>query len=63
VLSVFDVTGRRVATLVDGAMPAGEHVAEWDGRTIGGGHAGAGVYFTKLQTKNGFRTRKMVMIR
>ncbi|MBZ0266969.1 choice-of-anchor B family protein [bacterium] len=63
VLSVFDVAGRRVATLIDGALPAGEHAAEWDGRTIGGNRATAGVYFTKLQTKNGFRTRKMVMVR
>lgn len=63
VLSVFDVTGRRVATLVDRALPAGEHVAEWDGRTFTGERAATGVYFSKLQTKDGYRTRKMVMVR
>ncbi|RLA93471.1 MAG: hypothetical protein DRG69_07030, partial [Deltaproteobacteria bacterium] len=32
-LVIYDVTGRIVATLVDGAVTAGAHSASWDGRT------------------------------
>jgi len=56
------VSGRRVATLVDAALPGGVHHAEWDGRTRSGGHAVGGVYFYKLQTKTEIRTRKMVLL-
>jgi len=61
-LSVFDVTGRRVATLVDGPLAAGGHEALWDGVTRPGGTAAAGVYFYKLQTRDGIRTRKMIRL-
>ncbi|GJM44678.1 MAG: hypothetical protein DHS20C21_15200 [Gemmatimonadota bacterium] len=61
-LSVFDVSGRRVATLMDGAVPAGAHRATWDGVTRNGQKAVGGVYFYKLQTKNEIKTRKMVFI-
>ena len=44
-ISVFDVRGARVATLVDEPFEAGRHSAEWDGRTFSGGQAAAGVYF------------------
>jgi len=61
-LSVFDVSGRRVATLVDRALPAGAHEASWDGRERAGKAVSAGVYFYKLQTKEGIRTRKMIRL-
>src|SRR4029077_16451726 len=31
-LELFDVSGRRVRSLVSGALPAGEHTLAWDGR-------------------------------
>ena len=41
-LEVFDVRGRRVATLDSGVRNAGEHVATWDARVA------AGLYFVRL---------------
>ncbi len=61
-LSVFDIRGARVATLVDTELGAGFHRAAWDGRSFTGGRAAAGVYFYKLQTKNEIRTRRMVRL-
>jgi hypothetical protein len=61
-LTVFDVTGRRVATLVDGELPAGDHSYWWDGRTDLGRNAG-GVYFYRLETDGFSQTRKMVHLR
>jgi hypothetical protein len=43
-LSVFDLSGRKVATLASGSMSAGRYARDWDG-----GSAGAGVYFVRLR--------------
>jgi len=43
-LTVFDVTGRRVATLVDGPVAAGMHRVAWDA-----GHLPAGMYVYRLR--------------
>ena len=42
-LSVYDVVGRRVATLFSGQAEAGTHTAIWDGATDAGSAAPAGV--------------------
>lgn len=47
-LEVFDVTGRRVAVLVDAVLPAGIHHASWDGRDSGGTDCSTGIYFARL---------------
>ena len=51
-LEVFNVAGRRVATLVQGGRAAGEHEVAWDGTTASG-HAPRGVYFARLRTSHG----------
>jgi hypothetical protein len=61
-LLVYDLQGRRVRTLVDAVFPAGEQRVTWDGRD-GGGHAAApGVYFARVLTPMGARTRRIVRI-
>lgn len=47
-LEVFDVRGAHVTTLVDKAVPAGDHVAVWDGRDVEGRAQPSGVYFSRL---------------
>lgn len=47
-VSVYDVSGRRVAVLADGFHPAGAHRTAWDGRTLEGARAASGVYFVEL---------------
>jgi hypothetical protein len=47
-LRVYDLLGRHVATLADGNVPAGEHLARWDGRTRHGGRAAPGLYLIRL---------------
>ncbi len=61
-LSIFDVRGARVATIVDTVMEPGRHRATWDGRNFAGKKAAAGVYFYQLQSEDEIRTRKMVRI-
>jgi hypothetical protein len=48
-LTLHDVSGRRVATLLDGEVPAGSHEVEWDGRGAEGRPVAPGVYFARLE--------------
>ena len=47
-LTIADVQGRAVATMVDGNVSAGRHRASWNGRS-GGSPAAPGVYFVRLE--------------
>jgi hypothetical protein len=60
-LEITDVAGRRVRTLVDGALAPGVHVSEWDGRGDGGGLR-AGIYFARLEAPGGILRRKLVRL-
>ncbi len=51
-LSVYSASGRRIATLVDRALPAGRHAASWRGEDEAGAPVASGVYFFRL-TQNG----------
>jgi len=63
-LSVYDVLGRQVRTLVqDPQQAAGFYTAQWDGRDSAGRPAGSGVYFFRLQAGNFTRTQKMTLLK
>jgi hypothetical protein len=62
-LRVFDVSGRLVRALVEGALPAGEHSAIWDGRDADGGDAASGVYFIQMRAGNFAAVHKAVLVR
>ena len=47
-LAVFDVAGREIATLANGAWDAGSHSVRWSGRTDSGETARRGVYFVRM---------------
>lgn len=61
-LSLFDVSGRRVRTLVSGEVEAGEHVATWDGRDDRGRPMPAGTYFSRLTGIDASGTRKITYL-
>ncbi len=62
-LSVCDVSGRRVKTLVDGDLPAGSSELSWDGKDGNGARAGSGVYFVSLQAAGTLRSVRVALIR
>ncbi len=55
-LSVFDMLGREVALLVNGAKPAGRHTVTF----VAGGES-SGVYYYRLQTVRGSMTRSLIL--
>ena len=42
-LAVYDLTGRRIVTLVNGPQDAGVHTIEWDGHDQSGAEVASGV--------------------
>ena len=62
-IAVFDVQGRRVATLARGPWPAGAHELEWNGGTSGGGAAPPGLYVLRYQYPGGQDKRAIVRVR
>jgi len=62
-VAIFDVSGKRVATLVDRELEANRHTVTWDGRTLGGGTAASGVYFCRFRAGSLTETRKMVLLK
>jgi hypothetical protein len=62
-ISVFDLAGRRIATLQQGELAAGEHQVTWNGRTDSGGAAAAGQYRYVLKTATGQVSRSMILLK
>jgi flagellar hook assembly protein FlgD len=63
-VEVFDVTGRRVAVLLDGErVAAGSHSVTWRGEDERGSFVAPGVYFARLTADAGEDTRKIVRVR
>ncbi len=62
-LAVHDLEGRRIRTLVDGELPAGEHLRRWDGRDQLGRPAASGMYVLRLEAAGTVTTRKAVLVK
>jgi hypothetical protein len=62
-LSVFDLAGRRVASLHQGELGAGEHHVIWNGKTDSGAAAPAGQYRYLLKTGTSQVSRSMVLLK
>ena len=60
-LSIHDVRGRLVRTLVDSRCCAGRHEASWDGRDRDGRTVASGVYLARLDTAHGRDLLKMTL--
>jgi len=64
VLSVYDIHGARVRTLVDGTLRPGSYRRVWDGKNNHGQRVGSGVYFYRLRAgRTTVATRKMVILK
>ena len=57
-IEIFDILGRKVATVLDQTKEAGEHSVIFDA-----GDIGSGVYFYRLKTENFGKTKSMVLLK
>ena len=62
-ITVLDLLGRQVKSLVSQRQTAGAHRAVWDGSRDAGGFAAAGVYLYTLRTSEHSETRRMVYLK
>ncbi len=62
-LSVFDVAGRLVRTLVDESVAQGRHEAVWDGRDSSGREVGSGSYLARLEFGGKVEAVRMGLLR
>jgi M6 family metalloprotease-like protein len=60
-LAVFDIGGRRIASLARAKYGRGEWEIAWDGRNDEGGRVPAGVFFVKMAA-GGFSSTKVVVL-
>jgi hypothetical protein len=62
-LTIFDLAGRRVRTLVSGKVPGGLHDAVWQGHNDEGLRVASGVYFYRLKGESRTVTKKLMLLR
>jgi hypothetical protein len=62
-LHIFDVSGRRVKTLLDRIVPGGRRSVVWNGRNDQGELVSSGVYFYRIDTGGWTKTRKLVFVK
>ncbi|MBN1466342.1 T9SS type A sorting domain-containing protein [candidate division KSB1 bacterium] len=57
-LTIYDLQGRVIATLVDAELPAGEHIFSFDAEGFP-----SGLYVCRLETAEGTLSKKMTLLR
>ncbi|MFQ6104581.1 MAG: T9SS type A sorting domain-containing protein [Candidatus Glassbacteria bacterium] len=62
-LIIYDIHGRKVRTLVDRPLEAGQHTLTWNGRNEFGVRVASGVYFYRLTSEGFSQTKKMVVLK
>ncbi len=62
-LSIYDMNGRLVKTLVNSAMSAGQHNVHWNGTNMNGTSVPSGVYIYKLDTESKSISKKLILVK
>lgn len=62
-LSIFDITGKRITTLVNDRQSVGMYTSNWNGNNYHGDKVAAGIYYYRLWANNYSETKSMVLIK
>ena len=62
-LTIYNMLGQKIATLVEGVLPAGAHTVTWNGRDALGQQMPTGVYLYRLSGSQFSQVRKMVLMK
>ena len=63
ILTIFDITGKKVRYIESGQKTAGRHQVSWDGRNENGHIVAPGIYIYQLKAGEQVQSKKMVIIR
>ena len=61
-LDVYDLRGRRVATLADGDLAPGHHAFVWSGRDASGAQVPSGIFYARLRTPDRVLTQRISVV-
>lgn len=61
-LDVFDLSGRRVASVLHGVQPAGMRLVKWDGTGERGVRLAPGIYLMRLDADGQRQTRRVLLV-
>ncbi len=64
-LSIFNIRGQKIATLIEEYKSTGKYYVNWNGRDDNGNLAGSGVYFYMLRTgeTEAAQTKRMILVK
>jgi flagellar hook assembly protein FlgD len=62
-VTVSDLAGRKMATLLDGATAPGPTTLRWDGRDLAGRPVAAGIYHVRAEIAGVRLTRRIALVR
>jgi hypothetical protein len=62
-LAIYDIRGRKMRSLINGTVPAGDHLIKWDGLDNNGTSLPSGVYFVRLSFEGFAQTNKITLLR
>lgn len=62
-LSIYNIKGQKVATLVNDEMSTGTHEVIWNGKDEQGKNVSSGLYFYRLESGTTSLTKKMILMK
>ncbi|MDD2230734.1 MAG: Ser-Thr-rich GPI-anchored membrane family protein [Candidatus Cloacimonetes bacterium] len=62
-LEIYDISGRKVCTLLDKKLSAGSYNTVWDGTSQHGQPVASGIYFVRMKAENETFTRKLTLLK
>ncbi|MCK4678686.1 MAG: T9SS type A sorting domain-containing protein, partial [Bacteroidales bacterium] len=63
-LTIYNLKGQKVKSLIDQNMEVGQHSVIWDGKDNSGNAVKPGIYFYQLKTANNFsKTKRMLLLK
>jgi len=62
-LSIFDMSGHRVAELANGVFAAGEHPVQWNGKDASGREVSSGTYLIYMESEDRVYSSKTMLVR
>ena len=62
-ITIYDILGKKVATLVNEKMEPGYYSKIWDSRNKYGNEVAAGIYFYQIHAEGFTKTRKLILLK
>ena len=62
-ITIYNIQGKYVTTLIDNSLKAGHHKLLWDGKNSNGEIAGTGIYIIKIHSNSHVASVKAILLK